>query len=103
MNTKRTLLSHSDITQHELVFYKNPDYYAEEQHAESFKDLNFDGHIDFFIYSKKNSGSGGAFFDVYLFDHRKKYFYHSDKLSGGEIEIDSVKKTISTYWKSGVA
>ncbi len=103
MNTKRTLLTHSDITQHELDFYKNPDYYAEEQHAESFKDLNFDGYIDFFIYSKQNSGSGGAFFDVYLFDHRKKYFYHSEELSGGEIEIDTVKKTISTYWKSGVA
>lgn len=100
--TNRILLVHSDITPFEFDFYKNKDY-VNEQYTENFKDVNFDGNIDFVIYSKQNSGSGGSFFDVYLFDHKTKMFERSEELSGGEIEIDTTKRTVSTYWKSGIA
>lgn len=100
--TNRILLVHSDITPFEFDFYQNKDY-ANEQYTAYFKDVNFDGNNDFVIYSKQNSGSGGSFFDVYLFDRKTKMFERSEELSGGEIEIDTTKRTVATYWKSGVA
>lgn len=67
-----------------------------------FKDANFDGLKDFIVYSRTGSGSGGSFFNVYLFNKKKNIFELSDELSGGEFEINEANKTVSTYWKGGL-
>lgn len=98
----KVLLTHDDITQNELDDYKNS-IVPNESLNEYFKDANFDDNLDFVIYSRQNSGSGGAFYDVYLFDCKTNQFYYSEEISGGEIELDPTKKTVSTFWKSGVS
>lgn len=98
--TNRTLLEHSDITRLDFDYYKNYDY-SNEQYLENFQNVNFDDNMDFVLYSNQDSGSGGAFFRIYLFNNNKKVFEYSEVLSGGEVEIDTINKTLTTYWKSG--
>lgn len=73
-----------------------------DNRLENFKDLNFDGYSDFFLYNSYKSGSGGAFFDAYIFNPKTKIFEYSEELSGGELTVDTLNKTLSTYWKSGI-
>lgn len=66
-----------------------------------FKDINFDGYSDILEYNKFSSGSGGSFYDVYVFDSGKREFVLSKELSGADITVDTLKRTTSDYWKSG--
>ncbi|TXI66675.1 MAG: hypothetical protein E6Q45_08820 [Flavobacterium sp.] len=100
--TNKILLVHSDISQFEYNFLKNKNY-TDEKYLENFRDVNFDDNTDFVIYSNKDSGSGGSFFVIYLFDNKKKAFEHSEELSGGEAETNIANRTLTTYWKSGVS
>lgn len=98
-STNKILLSNSDYGDLELYnsINKNDfDFNGE------FKDANFDGLKDFVVYSRQDSGSGGAFYNVYLFNKSTKTFLLSKELSGGEFEINAKDKTVSTYWKMGV-
>lgn len=98
-NTNKILLSYSDYCDLELynsINKNNFDFNGE------FKDVNFDGLKDFVAYSRQDSGSGGAFYNVYLFKKSTKTFLLSKELSGGEFEINTSDKTVSTYWKMGV-
>ncbi len=100
--TNKTLLEHSDITRQEFDYHNNYDY-SNEYYLENFQDVNFDEYVDFSLYSNQDSGSGGSFFRIYLFNNDKKIFEYSEELSGGEVEIDTINKTLTTYWKSGVS
>lgn len=94
------------------ILLSNPGFTEKEQYRsttghnfdfkENFKDANFDGLQDFIIYSWEDSGSGGAYYNAYLFNKSSKTFVLSKELSGGEFEINKTDKTVSTYWKSGV-
>lgn len=100
--TNITLLEHSDIIRLEFDYHKNYDY-LNEQYLENFQDVNFDDYVDFALYSNQDSGSGGAFFRIYLFNNDKKVFECSEELSGGEVETDTINKTLTTFWKSGTS
>ncbi len=95
--TQKTLLSNSDFSG--LGLY---DGFTENELKENFKDANFDGLQDFVVYSQEESGSGGLFYRVYLFNKSSETFVLSEELSGGEFEINKTDKTVSTYWKMGV-
>ncbi|RYG01879.1 MAG: hypothetical protein EOO07_33645, partial [Chitinophagaceae bacterium] len=55
--------------------------------ADGFVDLNFDGYKDFYNYSNQNSGSGGAFFNAYIFNPGTGKFDYSEEFSGGELTV----------------
>lgn len=98
--TNKPILNYSDILRLDFDYYKNFDY-SKEQYLENFQDVNFDGYFDFTIYSNEASGSGGDFSKIYIYNSQKKNYNYSEELSGGEAEIDTINKTLSTYWKSG--
>lgn len=98
-NTNKVLLVNEDYF--DLYFFNSIDKNNFDFNGE-FKDANFDGLKDFIVYSREGSGSGGTFFNVYLFNKKKNIFEISDELSGGEFEINQTDKTVSTYWKTGV-
>ncbi len=69
--------------------------------SDLFKDINFDGYKDILEYNKFSSGSGGSFYDVYVFDTGKKTFVLSEELSGADITVDTLQRSVTDYWKSG--
>lgn len=69
--------------------------------SELFRDINFDGYNDILEYNKLGSGSGGSFYDVYVFDSGKKEFVLSKELSGADITVDTLQRSVTDYWKSG--
>mgnify|MGYP000459925011 CR=1 FL=1 len=68
-----------------------------------FKDMNFDGQKDFVLYSEENSGSGGSYYNTYVFNSNTKEFKLSKLHSGGLLTLDSIKRTLKSTWRSGVA
>lgn len=94
------------------ILLSNPDFIRLEKYRstiknnfdfkENFKDANFDGLQDFVVYSLEDSGSGGAFYNAYLFNKLSKTFVLSKELSGGEFQINKKDKTVLTFWKMGV-
>src|SRR4051812_35675404 len=97
--TNKVLLSNSDYYDRDLFnsLDKNNFYFNGE-----FKDANFDCTKDFIVSSRTASGSGGNFFNVYLYNKQQYDFEYSDEISGAELEINAKEKTVSTYWKTGV-
>lgn len=71
--------------------------------AEYFKDINLDGFLDFSYYSAFNSGSGGAFFSTYIYNKSLKVFEHSSDFSGGELFVDSLKRNVTSSWRTGAS
>lgn len=69
--------------------------------SDNFKDLNFDGYLDFSIYNSISSGATHAFYDNYIFNPKTKKFEYCKKLSGGEITIDKTLRTASLYYNMG--
>jgi len=67
-----------------------------------FGDINLDGYLDYSHYSEVNSGSGGSFYITYIYNKNLKIFEESEEFSGGGLAVDSLKRTVSSYWKSGV-
>lgn len=65
------------------------------------KDANFDGYKDFVLYRRSASGSAGEFSEIYLFNQTKKIFERSKVLSGYNISIDTITKTVSSYARNG--
>ena len=97
-NTNKVLLINEDYFDLELfnsIEKNNFDFNGE------FYDANFDGLKDFIVYSETGSGSGGSFFNVYLFNKKKNIFEISNELSGGEFEVNELDKTVSTHWRMG--
>ncbi len=85
-------------------FYDDQNYTSinlNTKNANNFKDANFDGQRDYVVYSRLGSGQGGDAYNVYLFNLKRKIFEISE-MSGGNIEIDSINKTVKTYWKAGI-
>lgn len=93
--SKKILLSHPDLGRYDATTKNNLDF------KENFKDANFDGLQDFVVSSQENSGSGGTFYNVYLFNKALKTFVLSKELSGGELDINNTNRTVSTSWKMG--
>lgn len=87
----------------ETILKLNPDdgLIYEDNLRGTFKDMNLDGFNDFVKYSEENSGSGGSYYNVYLFNFKKQLFELSELHSGSGLEIDSSKRTLSSYWRSG--
>lgn len=93
--SKKILLSHPDLGRYDMTSKNNFDF------KDNFKDANFDGLQDFVVSSQENSGSGGTFYNVYLFNKALKTFVLSKELSGGELDINKTDRTVSTSWKMG--
>jgi hypothetical protein len=68
---------------------------------EAFPDVNFDGFADYTVYDESQSGSSGAFENVYLYDPQKKRFVYSEMLSGPNFEVDAASRHVSTTSKAG--
>lgn len=98
-DTHKVLLLNGDYYRLDLFNIIDKDKFGFNQ---GFKDANFDGDKDFVAYSYTGSGSGGSFNNVYLFDKEKNIFELSEELSGGELNINTNNKTVSTQWKMGV-
>lgn len=101
--SKKTLLTNSDYYSLNNSYYTNSfnsiDF--ESLNKDAIKDLNFDGFKDFMIYGITQSGSAGSFYKVYLFNNEKKIFEQSEVLSGYDVSIDTINKTLSTGGRSG--
>lgn len=99
----KVLLINSDYYDLDDSYYTNSfkriDF--ESLNEDAIKDINFDGYKDFMIYGKTESGSAGMFYKVYLFNNEKKIFEQSELLSGYNIAIDTINKSISTSAKNG--
>ncbi len=95
-NTQRRLLADKDFYPNFITIND-----LNSKNAENLKDANFDGKVDYVIYNRTGSGQGGTVYNVYLFNPNKKA-YEISEISGGELEIDSVKKTVTTYWHAGI-
>lgn len=65
------------------------------------KDANFDGYKDIILYNRGASGSAGDFSDIFLFNPLNRIYKKSETLSGYEINIDTITKTVSSYAKNG--
>lgn len=87
----KTLLSNEDM--YDRSYFDNEDLSFEPQ------DANFDGYKDFVFNSRTGSGSGGSGYRIYFFNNIKKTF--DSLMEMGNLEINSVNKTISGSWKMG--
>lgn len=67
-----------------------------------YKDLNFDGFLDLQVLN--NAGATGNYwFHTWLFDKNKNQLVYNNLLSSlSAVEVDSVKKLIHTYERSGM-
>lgn len=101
--SKRTILTNSDYYSLDNAYYANSfngiDF--ESLNKDAVKDLNFDGYKDCMIYGLAESGSAGSFYKVYLFNNEKKIFELSEAVSGYDIAIDTVSKTLSSGGRNG--
>jgi hypothetical protein len=94
-----------------IILNKDEDYYYLENlsggdwqvNEDIIKDANFDGYKDIVLYNRGASGSAGEFSDIYLFKPAKKTFEKSKALSGYNIAIDTITKTVSFYARNGAA
>lgn len=90
-NNNKTLLSNEDM------YYRS--YFVDEDLSFEAQDANFDGFQDFVFSSHTGSGSGGTGYRIYFFDNHKKAF--DSLMEIGNLDINSVDKTISGSWKMG--
>ncbi|WP_432671082.1 XAC2610-related protein [Flavobacterium sp. SM2513] len=65
------------------------------------KDANFDGYKDIILYNRGASGSAGDFSDIFLFNPLNRIYKKCETLSGYEVNIDTITKTVSSYAKNG--
>lgn len=66
------------------------------------EDLNFDGYLD--IKVPGNSGEGSVWYNVFLFDRKKKKFTENEELSLlTSLSCDSLKKRLHSLDISGIA
>jgi len=103
MQSKRTILTNSDYYSLDNSYHTNSfnriDF--ESLNKEAIKDLNFDGYKDCMIYGLSESGSAGSFYKVYLFNNEKKIFELSEAVSGYDIAIDTISRTLSSGGRNG--
>jgi hypothetical protein len=94
----------------EIILNKEEDYYYLERlgvvddwqlNDDVFKDSNFDGYKDIILYNRGASGSAGEFSDIFLYNPLNRIYEKSETLSGYNIDIDTITKTISSYAKNG--
>ncbi len=101
--SKTTILTNSDYYSLDNAYYTNSftriDF--ESLNKDAIKDVNFDGYKDVMLYGISESGSAGSFYKVYLFNSKKQLFEPSEALSGYDITIDTIKKTLSSGGKNG--
>lgn len=96
LNNSRNLSSNDSYYQHNFS-----NFHFESFTIDSKEDLNFDGFKDFKIFDKEPSGSAGMFYWAYIFNPKKKVFELNKELSGYELEVNKVEKTLSSYAKNG--
>jgi len=95
---KKAILKVKDI-------YGNDNYTdanINSKNAKNFRDANFDGNLDYVVLNEFGSGQGGDFYEVYLFDKKTRTFIANNEFAGGNIQLDSIQKTVKTYWKAGI-
>jgi hypothetical protein len=107
LKSQEIILSTDDEDYYGLDEYDNWHSYNrinfDHMNDEVIKDVNFDGHKDFILYHRSASGSAGEFFNVHLFNPTKKAFEKSKALSGYNITLDTINKTVSSYAKNGAS
>ncbi len=65
-----------------------------------FLDFNFDGYLDFRIFT--NPGSRNYFYDYWSFNPKTKKYIYNPKLSNiGGLEVDTLKRQLHSYYDSG--
>ena len=72
-----------------------------EEDASAFGNMNFDSYNDYQSYNNSSSGSAGEFTNVFIYNPLKREFELSKNLSGYNIEVDEVKRKVTTFAKSG--
>ena len=78
------------------------DYYKEPENFISATDFNFDGYDDLMLL--RNTGSGGQWYDIYLFDANTGEFKLHEQLSGfTSPSADAKNQTVSFYDVGGMA
>ncbi|MFT4876312.1 MAG: hypothetical protein ACI9AU_001087 [Bacteroidia bacterium] len=92
-----------------FVYYENSQYSDSlilawvDVQKESYIDVNFDGFKDIKVLNHYKSGTGGDFYDVFIYGLDSKKYIYSEFLSGNIVNINPKTKTITTYWKAGVS
>jgi hypothetical protein len=92
-----------------IILNKEENYYYLERlgvvddwqlNDDVFKDANFDGYKDIILYKRGASISAGEFSDIFLYNPLNRIYEKSETLSGYNIDIDTITKTISSYAKN---
>jgi hypothetical protein len=65
------------------------------------KDINKDAWCDYEVLFERAAAGANTTTDAFLFNPEKKTFAHSKLFSGTNVEYDSVKNMIKTFWKMG--
>lgn len=65
------------------------------------KDINKDSWCDYEVLFERAAAGANTTTDAFLFNPEKKTFEHSKLFSGTNVEYDSVKNMIKTFWKMG--
>lgn len=75
--------------------YKSVDYFA-NINKNHFRDLNFDGFLDFYIYSHGSMPMTSST-NIYLFNPQNQLFEYSEILTDNSIEeVDSLRRILTT-------
>jgi len=81
-----------------------PDLLFSVEHYIKLKDYNFDNKPDVAIYNNVQSGNKNYVEKIYIFDKKKNTFLRNRILSeSANCYIDTINKTISTFWEGGMA
>jgi hypothetical protein len=65
------------------------------------KDINKDSWCDYEVLFERAAAGANTTSDAYLFNPANKNFEHSKLFSGTNVEYDSAKNMIKTFWKMG--
>jgi len=65
-------------------------------------DINNDSYCDYKIVTERAAAGANTSYATYLYDPKNKRFEYSELFSGANIEYESDKNRISTFWKGSV-
>ena len=86
--------------EHQPKYYEEYDYqsadYFSKINKNHFRDLNFDGYVDFYIYNHGSMPMTSST-NIYVFNPKNQLFENSELLTDNSIEeVDSIRRVLTT-------
>jgi len=87
----------------DILMYGSDNISLDNTKIESFIDINFDGFKDYIEYRHGLSGSGGSLYIAYVFNPVKEFFEISGELSGGNLRVDTITRSLHSSWSTSAS